>query len=33
MERMSARFLGKKIGESVKEVYGNWEKLDLVVKD
>ena len=33
MSRMSARFVGSKLGLSASDVYEIWEKIGLVVKD
>ena len=33
MSRMSARFVGQKVGMSTEWVYSMWEKMGLVFKD
>ena len=33
MERMSARFVGRKLGLSAERVYSIWEGMGLVIKD
>lgn len=33
MERMSARFVGNKVGMSTEWVYGMWKDMGLVIKD
>ena len=33
MSRMSARFIGHKVGLPTKDVYSMWERMGLVVKD
>jgi len=33
MGRMSARFVGNKVGMSTESVYGMWKDMGLVIKD
>lgn len=33
MSRMSARFIGQKVGLATKDVYNMWERMGFVIKD